>query len=386
MLKQAFCKGGPRSRRYIAKLNTKNFDEGNSHFNDDSDDSLRRIELLPQLQAMQETTFKDIGTNSDLLKIDVAPSQPLFCRRHSIVSLSGSLENIKSKVLFMDPIRRFVYGGHNSRYDELASTEPFLLLIGSSSKEGLFRTGSGSASQSLAVLELDGRTDYAILHKRALQVFTGPSLHVRTYLIPKFVSRQLGQRFGVPRSTRNGLSSWSNLGYTFVGGRGKVGVLGMGQICSFEIQDGEEALFEKSHILGISVNGPQDLQNCAMEVRPLERKEEKTTPIHDIVTNTTIDRLQLIKNYAVNTSLWLVATYKRIAAKIQRTRFIKVAGPRIVIIQSKGSKSAVNGNFRVPKIFTNKESPGAAQPENFLNEVSISTGGKPSIQSVERLS
>lgn len=384
MLKQAFRKGYPRPQRYISNFSFKKFEGDASHLNGDGDESLRRIELLPQLQTMQETTFEDIGTNSDLIKINVAPSQPLFCRKHSIVSLSGALENIKSKVKFLDPVRRFVYGGHNSRYEELTSTEPFLLLIGSSSTEGLFRIGG--ASQSLALLELDGRTDYAILQKKALQVFTGPSLHVRTYLMPRFVSRQLGLRFGVPRSTRNGLSSWSNLGYTFVGGRGKIGVLGMGQICAFRIQEGEEALFEKSHILGISVNGPQDLKNCAMEVRTLEDKEEKTKPTQVVDTNTKIDSLKVVKDYAINASLWLAATYNRIAAKMQRARFIRVAGPRVIIIQSRSSKSAVSGKFRVPQIFSSKGSPKQAQPENFLNEVSISSGGKPSIRSIERLS
>ena len=69
-----------------------------------------------------------------------------------------------------------------------------------------------------------------------------------------------------------GLFSWKKLGYTLLSGRGKVGLVGNGSssgygssIYNINLNQNEEILINKNNLLGITVNGPYDLQNCIVK-------------------------------------------------------------------------------------------------------------------------
>ena len=93
------------------------------------------------------------------------------------------------------------------RLSKLISTTPFSLLISSKSRSS--GSGSGSGFEKLFVnLVLDGTTDWAILDKSALQVYTGNSLSITMHKLPKFISKKLSRSLKKDKRARLTLTNW----------------------------------------------------------------------------------------------------------------------------------------------------------------------------------
>ena len=155
-------------------------------------ENIQQAKELAGYRALEIPEFKTLGSaegttatatgssssSSSILSINVPPSVPVYIRRGSLLSIYGiqeisSIDSVRSQLQFPNFWKRLIYGGYVSGYQKLISTTPFSLLISSKSSSGS-GSGSGSGFEKLFVnLVLDGTTDWAILDKSALQVYTG---------------------------------------------------------------------------------------------------------------------------------------------------------------------------------------------------------------------
>lgn len=233
--------------------------------------NIQDVENLSEYKSLEVARMKCLGNPQSILSIDSPPSVPVYVRKGSLLSLYGTNSlAVKSNLQFLLPLSRLFYGGYASFYQKLHSTTPFSALISSSTRT-LFKK---SRNNTFAKLVLDGKNDWAILNKQALQLYTGNSLNINMFKLPAKVSSKLVKRVG---EVSTGLPKWNRLGYTLLSGRGQVGLVGNGSIYSINISQDEELLINYQNLLAITVNGPHDLQNCiARHSFPVEQQIEPT--------------------------------------------------------------------------------------------------------------
>lgn len=410
-------------------------------------ENIQQAKELAGYRALEIPEFKTLGSaegttatgsssssSSSILSINVPPSVPVYIRRGSLLLIYGiqeisSIDSVRSQLQFPNFWKRLIYGGYVSGYQKLISTTPFSLLISSKSRSsgsgGGSGSGSGSGFEKLFVnLVLDGTTDWAILDKSALQVYTGNSLSITMHKLPKFISKKLSRSLKKDKKSKTntnkletGLFSWKKLGYTLLSGRGKVGLVGNGSssgygssIYNINLNQNEEILINKNNLLGITVNGPYDLQNCIVKYEfPIINNANPTN------TNTNInikEPVTIVKPKLIQPTTWNLIVLKlknfnngfkkffqiinKYTLGLKTTSynylagnqdFIKVIGPRNLLLQSNTNKSHRGFNNIIPrnkpqaKVWpTNQtttkvdESSSFSTPKDYLNYVTIEPG------------
>lgn len=297
------------------------------------------------------TNFKGLGNPSTMLSVHVQPSTPIYIKKGSLMALFGvegsSLTLLRTNLHLVDPLKSLFYGGSSFMYQRCISTVPFSMLI--SPKRGSFFENSGQ--KTFTTLTLDGRYDWALLNKSALQVYTGNSLNISKLKKPKHVSKMLSKILQLPRNSQTGLSSWDNLGYTLLSGRGLVGLVGNGSIYTITLKESEEILVNPKLLLALSVNGPNDLENCVAKYKMHLRKD--TNEKEEIPPNMNSEERVLPKN------VWdkLNSSYRTISRLIWKTKeklggringdndFIKIIGPRTLFLESNFASTGINNSL-----------------------------------------
>lgn len=334
--------------------------------------------------ADSQLRIEAVGNPSYAASVSLSPSLSVNIRRGSLLALQGDSANVSIKPLYLNVLKRFLYGNLSSRYTQIVSTEPAQLLVSAKAETALpwiFRVANPKA---IAALELDGKSDWALFKRDALQLFGGPSLTVETVKVPQRISRQLAKTLKLRTRIDTGLFSWLRPGYTFVGGRGIIGVLGNCQIYSVVVAEGEEAAFNKSCMVGLSVNGPKDLQNCVVKF--------DQAPVHVpavIIPPPRVKQIQSWSDFVINLKhySWIAAKSLKDAYFFVRRHtsetpgFVKVIGPRTVLLQSGVPHDQYEKTFALPSlesygtVVPSQDKEFSRKPADYLNNVYVGPKG-----------
>lgn len=253
----------------------------------------------------------------------------------SIYGVQGALlDNVSSRLSLFAPLRSFFMGNHNSAYQRIVSTSPFSLLITTNSKK-LF----GNLSQkTFAVMNLQGTLDWAIINNNAIHAYFGSSLIRRLHLIPRRISKRFSKASGLPTSTNTGLFKWFRPGYTLLSGRGTVALVGSGNIYNVRLEDGEQAVVSKNNLLGLTVNGPHDIQNSIFRFR----STLNLIDLRDAADKRKIHPFESFSNFLLYLQMISLSTLNFLKDSLSRSvRYIDgtedlvvVTGPRDLLLQS----------------------------------------------------
>lgn len=334
------------------------------------------VEKLPNLKTNSRTEMKALGMPPAVASVLSPPSVPIFVRPGALLMLQGKENRVMASTQWVQPVKSFFLGGHSSRYTKLISTESFSTLI-SASLKGIFSTKSRNCA--FATVSLDGTQDWAVLKRNALQVFSGSSLRITRVKMPLSISRKLFKQLNLQKRVQVGLRLPLKAGYTFISGRGEIGLVGNGLLYSLEVEDEEEIFVDKDNIVALTVNGPHDLQNCVSQASTnFVSRDVKTSFIQRPSSVKNLRDVLDFSNYILsNASFYLTRFISRLKDLLDGGKgFVKVIGPRVILLQSilRNPWESEDKNYSVHNSNT--------RPEDYLNEVRFEPGKKPVIESV----
>ncbi|GMM38664.1 hypothetical protein DASC09_060030 [Saccharomycopsis crataegensis] len=223
--------------------------------------------------------FDTIGNPSTLMLIQSPPSIPVHFRKDSLVSLyfpdqsfgtSSPLSDLITSELNYSSIINSIFSlSRPISYQKMISTVPFNAVINGNGHDSTFKTFYN--------LELDGTSDWAILPHGAIQAYTGSNLIIKNKFQPAKVSRKLWKILQKNKNNTGstGLSKYQL--YNFISGRGSVGLVGNGEIIELDLQYGESVVINKDHLLGLQIDGINDLNNLVYQ-EPLLNNMGTTVP------------------------------------------------------------------------------------------------------------
>lgn len=355
-------------------------------------ETVGNAEELAHYKSLNRAEFQALGNPPSIMSINSPPSVPIYVRKGSLLAVYGvgssPVNSISSTLELLNPIKRFIFGGYSTSYQRIISTSPFSLLV--SSKHRGFRFRTDDENKSFATLLLDGSSDWALLGRDSLQVFTGNALNINMYRIPKKVSKKLANSLQVPSDTLTGLRRWNKSGYTLVSGRGQVGIVGCGSLYNINLSASEEVLVNKNNLLAVSVNGPYDLQNCVARYSfsPIDNKLETPSP-SEKTTKTIINRFRF-NSAGLNKYLGVLTDFFKNLMNFTKTvknnsfntylgnqDFVKVVGPRNILLLSSTPSYTMKG-YVEPTERLIQQKTGVNEIErksaDYLNTVTIQPG------------
>lgn len=351
------------------------------------------VKELPNLKTVNDIHMSLIGNPSTAILVGVPPSLPLFVKKNSVISIQAKPESIDVALKYRQPLKNFFLGNFASSYQRLIGVEPFTVLVSSETPPYFSKLFSRRLSRSFALLSLDGAKDWAILKRNGLQAYSGPSLKIDIHILPKRVSRQLSKHLSIPSRLPTGLQSWLTRGFTFIQGRGSVGIVGDGTIFQSELSEGEEVLVKRSALLGLSVNGPHELQNCiagfAFNDSPINiRLQPPPAPAH--ISSFKELMAQFRHYYHQGASVFKKAF--RFAIELQNNdEFLRVLGPRTLLLQSTLHGTSFERKFNLPSLKSSTQVeilPDEIEnntPKDYLNVVVVDPSNGVTIKSIDTL-
>lgn len=325
-----------------------------------------------------------LGAPPTLLLVLVPPSTPVYMRRGLLLAVYGLHDDARVHtttptrltrgVELLTPLKRLAYGNLLLVYEKVSASTALLVLV-SASTRSWFRSGS----KLFATLVLDGRVDWAVLPRDALQVYTGDStLVIRTLRAPS------GSRTKWYRRLATGLGWWK--GYTLVLGRGYVGLAGNGQVYRVELRNGEELTIAKKAIVAVSVDGPYGL-GPALEQQVLA--EPPAAAVVESAEPLPLTAWEKAWHQAKAVARWTYAkargTTAYTASLLSGSHdYVTVKGPRAVLLQLLQSESQRGySSFTVGQVKNEREvEPLEPSPRDFLSNVLI-VDGKAVFKSVD---
>ncbi|CAH2352350.1 altered inheritance of mitochondria protein 24, mitochondrial [[Candida] railenensis] len=305
------------------------------------------VESLPTTQsnALESISFQTLNVPPTVLSISSPPSYPVYIKRGSLLSLYGTgsiISSVKSQFELLNPFSALLYGGRSSQYQKFISTKPYSLLVSSIASSYWFQKPS---NKSFATIDLDGTSDWAVLPKDALQVYSGPSLGIQSHTLPRYISRKLSKSSNSSRQTPTGLFRWFDSGFTLLTGRGKVGLVASGSIYSISLNESEEILINLKNIVAITTNGAHDLENSVIK-HSIQLSEnsisEKSEDNQSIQKSRPSSSLNIV--LANLKGIWY-STYSFFSRQqhavynqlVGNKDYVKVIGPRTLLVQSSNS-------------------------------------------------
>ncbi|KAI5959618.1 AIM24 [Candida pseudojiufengensis] len=354
-------------------------------------ENIQNVNTLVPYKTIETAKFKTIEIPPTLLSIDSPPSVPIYLKRGSLISIFGlknynnttnnSISNIRNTIEYPHFWQKlWLFNGLIQPFQKIISTIPFSILVSTNTKITTLN------EKTFINLIIDGKTDWAILNPNSIHVYTGNSLIITLHSIPKFISKQLSKQLKLKKRIETGLKSFKTKGYSLVSGRGQIALTGNGEIYQINLKQDEEIILNKNFLLGITVNGPFDLENCILIDNSLSNSISTNNPIikspaKDIDTNVVVvedidSKKPIPKNQPVlvQPSAWdqikiSFAKTKAILHNISNhihhyynilklkwnnfylgnSQFIKIIGPRNILIQS---SPGINSSLR-QSIFSN---------------------------------
>lgn len=309
-----------------------------------TDENIQNVKKLANNEVIETPNLVPI--DSTLLSVELPPSIPIYMKRGSLISIYGisnlTTASITNQLEFHNALK-LLYGDFSLLYAKYISTAKLSMLL-TSNKKNWFNLSKVTNNKSLSILNLDGSTDWALLHKGNLQFYIGDSLKIANHLLPRKISKKLSQLKQLPSSTRTGLPKFTNYSYNLLSGRGQLGLTGNGSIYNINLVDKEEILINKKNLLAITVNGPLDLQNCIIDYNSSSSGESDTKLVSPSGPKSYFSNYPKVNQY-IDKTLQILGLLKFHTKNylIGNQQFIKVIGPRNLLIQS-------DINFKVPQI------------------------------------
>ncbi|TLS31520.1 hypothetical protein PpBr36_03925, partial [Pyricularia pennisetigena] len=300
-----------------------------------------------------DASFEVLGSPYSLLSVSLSPSQKLYTRRGTLVSVAGKVENAQSTLSLLSPLRRALLGVP-FLYQRITSTTPITALI-----------GTASPNTTFSILHLDGTTDWMVTQRNALLAWTGHTL------VPS------------PRIQRGlSLAHW---GSTHLTGRGLAALSSPGQVYQVSLAEGEEIVLHPSHVTAYSINKNPPLPFRLRSVSPL-RVQIPALPasMTNYMTTLVPNRLSNFMTAMRNTDL-----YKTIARALFGLRtamrrsirgdrlFLQFRGPATILMSSRG--------VRVTDVLTNDDVNEIADSEAGVaaRAVELATKPEPTMEAPE---
>lgn len=322
---------------------------------------------LPAPTPGDQVRLQALGSPPSVASVAVPPSLPVFVRRGSVLAVLGRTDRIVSAFVAPMWLRRLTLGNIVLRYQRLVATEPFAVLASASAPSLWPRLVRRATPRSFASLTLDGTADWAVLKRDALQVYAGPALTLSVHAAPQRISRRLAQTLNTLRIP----TGLRRTGYTFVSGRGVVALAGHGLVYAARVAADEQLTVARSSIVAISVNGPHDLHNCVAQMPQTQASAGSATSSAGSSARKWTD-LKWKDVVPWVRGVWL----KLVLAPRWGLGFVRVLGPRTVLLQSGGAQQMWEHTVRGPRL--------ALAPKvsaDYLNVVTFDQAHRPEIRS-----
>ncbi|OBA23497.1 hypothetical protein METBIDRAFT_106434 [Metschnikowia bicuspidata var. bicuspidata NRRL YB-4993] len=354
--------------------------------------ALDAVEELPTLRSVDDVRLEALGSPPQALSVAAPPSLPVYIRRNTMMTLQANMDHVRFQSRLLAPLQRLMSGNFVLRYQEIVGTEPFSVLVLASSPSWFPSLFSRTTQKSFTNLALDGAADWALFKRDALQVYAGPSLEISMRRVPARISRRFSKHLKLRLREPTGLYRWYRPGYTFVHGRGALGLVGNGMVYSASVAEGELIAVSRAHLLGISVNGPHDLENCIVAHKnPVKMENVVLVPPPQAASlNTWRDVWTQLKYY-----YWRLFDLLRkfrgrsMQQAIGNQDFVKVVGPRTILLQSGVPQESFERKFDLPRLTPAShvqivpEKLVENKPADYLNVVTIEPGKAPKIESTD---
>lgn len=248
------------------------------------------------------------------MSVTLTPSHDLHTRRGTLIGVNGNPDATISTLSTLNPIRRALVG-IPFLYQRITSTEPISLLISPTRH-------ASSPDTSLAILHLDGTTDWRLAQRRALVAWTGKTLNVTPTI-----------------NTRLTLAHWGTSDAT---GRGLLALAGQGHIYSIELGPNESYVAHPSNILAYSTNTTTTTTTPLPQPYRFKSTTAKfTIPLQ--LGNWFPDSRYIRALKTSNTYKFFQSIVLRIKTWSRRTLwgdrlFLRFEGPTTILIQSRASR------------------------------------------------
>ncbi|KAF8003555.1 hypothetical protein HF325_002800 [Metschnikowia pulcherrima] len=351
---------------------------------------VENVAKLPGSASHEDVQLEALGTPALALSVSAPPSFPVFIRRNTMLALQAGANSVNVTPRLVNPLVRFAHGNFVSRYQEYVATAPFQMLVSLYAPTWFPRLFRRVTQKSFTSVSMDGRVDWALLKRDALHVYAGPSLEVSMRFLPRHISRRFSKHLKLAKRAPTGLFKWYKLGYTFVHGRGVLGLVGNGTVYSADIPEGEFMAINRAHLLGVSVNGPHDLENCVLGMQ--------NTAVVDnavVVPPPRVAQIKTWRDFLIQLKYYywkLFDLYRQIRGRssqyaVTTTDFVKVMGPRTVLLQSGAPHESFERKFNLPRLTPASHvemmpvKPVEKVPADYLNIVTIDPEKGPTIES-----
>lgn len=218
-------------------------------------------------------------------------------------------------------------------------------------------------------------------------MYGGLAISVSKRKIPRRISRNLARTLSLLRRELTGLSSLVNRGFTYLSGRGVAGLVGSGLVVAITVDENDDILINRDNLLAVSINGPQDLQNCAVSRvsrLPREKPILMTKSLRSIRSfQDAIDTLKIFGSCIIKLLAWFTMSLR--LWFLGRHKFILIIGPRTVFLQTASSKNyyELNSEFFITNADEIHDAKSGDTSRNYLNLVTLDGDQKPRIRSTD---
>ena len=308
-----------------------------------------------------DARFEVLGSPHSLLSVTLSPSQRLYTRRGTLVSVAGKVENVRhhpaglppnlllisflqaqSTLSILSPLTR-AFLGVPFLYQRITSTTPITALI-----------GTKSPSTTFSVLHLDGTTDWMVSQRNALLAWTGETLAVS------------------PR-IHTGLSV-AHWGSSHLTGRGLVALSAPGHIYELTLSEGEEIALHPSHVVAYAIHKstPRPFRLQSLRLQPPSVPVSITSRASSLMP----DRVARFWNAMRDTSTFKALARALFGLRTAARRFIwgdrlflQFQGPATILMSSRG--------VRVQDVLTNDDVNEIADSEAGMVPSAVKLATKP---------
>lgn len=329
-------------------------------------------------EPLLSSRFQVLGQPPTMASLVVPSSVALYVRRGCLVSLHGSPSIAMSYEWVGSWLNLLRYGTLKpSIYHRLISTTKFDALVAPnfvSNRLGPWLGLSSSPFRTLCLLNLDGTVDWNIWGKDSIVAYEGNT------------SLELKQpNFTISRRNKPVYSS----NYQILQGRGNVLLSGSGSVYTIELKDAkDEIIIRSEHLLAVSGSTQLNIKESISKqtLTPpkngetlKKKKETKPEEIRDFDSRMFFE---ISRDIIISAWNWAKHTYA--TAINGPTKFLKIKGPRTLLVQSSYNvylpatplrKSNADRVGSTPMALTQQQS------RDYLSYASVSKGGEVEFQS-----
>lgn len=259
-----------------------------------------------------------VGTPGSLLKIEMAPSVPVYARRGSLLCTFGSIDAFASTLSITRPIARLL-SRQPVIYQKHTSVLPVTSLM----------SCSQAGKSTFSVITLDGSIDWVVIAPGGLHAYSGEALTV----LPR-------SRWSLRRP-----KSAPSLGHVLISGRGDVALASAGHTFQVRLAAGESLLVQRKSLVAYSVDSnaapsrapePYHLRHnlAASGPQPTGPSSSVATTSSSGTTGEATQSTALRLWKSIIRSVRSYASWISTSVKSDSTAFLEMHGPTTLLLQT----------------------------------------------------